>query len=100
MVLGVSGMAALAADDATTGPDDGTTDSTVVAPTEPAGEVEYEGEIKISAISFDRTVTKTAVVYYFTYSGPGTADFEYDDPNGCLVSFTDVVDSAMKYCAF
>ena len=98
--MGVSALSAVAAEDATTGPEtDGATDATVVEPHEPAGEVSVEGEIKTSSISFVRTETKTAVVYHFTYSGPGTVDFSYDDPNGCLVSFSGIAASAMKHCA-
>ena len=93
-------LTAFAADETTTGqPTDGTTDGTAVEPREPGGEVSIEGEIRTSSISFDRTESAIGVVYRFVYSGPGSVDFEYDDPNGCLVSFVNVTSSAMKYCA-
>ena len=99
-LLMLATLTALAADDITTGPPtDGTTDGTSVEPREPGGEVSVEGEIRTSSISFDRAATSAGVVYHFVYSGPGSVDFEYDDPRGCLVSFVGVTSTAMKYCA-
>lgn len=91
-------MAALGVEDVTTGPPtDATTDATV-APAAAAGEVVI-GEIRTSSISFERRIAETTITYVFEYSGPGAVDFDYEDPDGCIVALRDVTATAIKHCA-
>ena len=97
-LLMVGALSALGVEEATTGPPtDASTDQTIVPH---AGESPpVVGEIRVSSISFERRVAESTVTYHFIYSGPGSIDFEYDDPAGCLVAFRDVTSSATMHCA-
>ena len=99
-MLAVGALSALGVEDITTGPPtDAPTDSTVVpaVPGRPAAPV--IGEIKVSSISFERRVAHQTITYFFVYTGPGSIDFEYDDPDGCLVALRGVAHTAISYCA-
>ncbi len=97
LLLMFGALAALAAEDITTGPlTDGSTDATSVAPGDYGGEV-VSGEIRTSSISSERLIPEVSVVQYFVYSGPGSVDLPTDEPSSCLVSF--VGGQTMRFCA-
>lgn len=92
-------LAAFGVEDVTTGPPtDGTTEATLAPVAAAAGGVVI-GEIRTSSISFERRVAETTITYVFVYSGPGSIDFDFDDPDGCLVAFRGVTSTAIKHCA-
>ncbi len=99
-MLSVGALSALGVEDTTTGPPtDASTDSTILPVNPNRSGSPVVGEINVSSISFERRVAQQTITYYFVYSGPGSIDFEYDDPDGCLVALRGVAHTAIAYCA-